>query len=576
MKWFDDLKTRIKLIGCFVLVLMFMAAIVLLGVTQILSIQKNYDITINSPMAARRNVIAFQRDYRDVRRCAMVLAAFTGTGNDDKCENAYKDGITAYNAAVQDLQDCENAFMANPNITQEAKKQRMDYVDAMREHMDNYKTQVLDIAINLSRAGNRDDILNAITQVGDDNAAKVKENSEKLLDVISTATDSSIANSHAAVTRIITIILIVSAAAIVISIIIIRVLDVSITKPLTPLTGFMHKANATGDIVINKADEEIIAGCSTRKDELGELIRSTAGFITTLITFSKDLKDIADGDLTVKVPTISEKDVLGTSLRRMAENMKNVFEQIAQASDQVNSGGSQVSGAAQALSQGATEQASAVQELSASINEVSRQINDNSANASKANELVNETEIEVSRGNTHMAEMLNAMSEINSASNEISKIIKVIDDIAFQTNILALNAAVEAARAGAAGKGFAVVAEEVRNLASKSADAAKQTTALIEGSIASVEKGSGTAQDTAKSLGTVAEKTKQVQKLVNEIAEASKEQADAVRQITTGVEQISQVVQTNSATAEQSAAASQELSGQALMLQEQVSKMKLK
>ncbi|NLP25785.1 MAG: methyl-accepting chemotaxis protein, partial [Clostridiales bacterium] len=223
-----------------------------------------------------------------------------------------------------------------------------------------------------------------------------------------------------------------------------------------------------------------------------------------------------------------------------------------------------------------TEQASSIEELSASINEIAVQVKENADNVNTATKYVNETIDVIVESTNEMNNMLAAMNDINNSSNEIAKIIKVIDDIAFQTNILALNAAVEAARAGTAGKGFAVVADEVRNLALKSADAAKQTTALIENSIATVQHGSSLAEKAAGSLEVVATKSNLVGETIEHVLVASNEQAQSIEQINTGVEQISSVVQTNSATAEESAAASEELSGQADMLKNLVSEFRLK
>ena len=230
----------------------------------------------------------------------------------------------------------------------------------------------------------------------------------------------------------------------------------------------------------------------------------------------------------------------------------------------------QVAAGSQALSHGSTAQASAIQQLSATISDISQQVKMNAANAEKATKISTEAFHEVELGNKQMEHMMKAMDEISSSSSQIGKIIKTIDDIAFQTNILALNAAVEAARAGAAGKGFAVVADEVRNLASKSAEAAKNTTSLIENSIRAVENGTKIAAETAKSLSVIVEETKQSTQLINQISQASNEQAVSISQVTQGVEQISAVVQTNTATAEESAAAAEELNGNVLTLKQLV------
>lgn len=250
--------------------------------------------------------------------------------------------------------------------------------------------------------------------------------------------------------------------------------------------------------------------------------------------------------------------------------------QIYNASQQVSSGSDQVANGAQALSQGSTEQAASALELSTAIGEIAQQVQSNAQHAKTASGQANNAGTELGLSNQKMQALIAAMDEINNSSKEISKVIKTIEDIAFQTNILALNAAVEAARAGTSGKGFAVVADEVRNLASKSAEAAKGTTALIESSIKSVGNGARLADETAKSLLIVVDEAMQASQSINQISIASEEQALSISHITTGMDQISSVIQTNSATAEQSAAASEELNGQAGMMKQLVNKFKLK
>jgi methyl-accepting chemotaxis protein len=322
----------------------------------------------------------------------------------------------------------------------------------------------------------------------------------------------------------------------------------------------------------------------TSRDELGVLAEQVRRLIHKLQVIIDDenkfLAKMAAGDFTVD--SVCEEEYTGgfypllVSFRGIAEKLNDTMLQISQSSSQVAGGAEQVSNGAQALSQGATEQASSIQELAASINDISDKVNQNADNAREANTVVGSVSTEMNMSNEKMQQMIQAMGDISNCSNEIGKIIKTIEDIAFQTNILALNAAVEAARAGSAGKGFAVVADEVRNLASKSAEASQNTSALIENSLKAVENGTQIAGETAQSMLQAVNAVNEMTGIIGQISEASSNQADAISQITTGIDQISSVVQTNSATAEESAAASEELSSQSQLMKSLVGRFKLK
>ncbi|WP_373482440.1 methyl-accepting chemotaxis protein [Acetobacterium sp.] len=311
------------------------------------------------------------------------------------------------------------------------------------------------------------------------------------------------------------------------------------------------------------------------KDDMNRTITFLKQYVDEITT---TLERIGQGDLSQEITNHYLGDFIAIkyAINDITTRLSTVMGEINEAAGQVESGSRQISDGGQQLSHGTTEQASSIQELSASIEEVAAETKRNAINANEANDRAIEVRDNAQSGNEQMKKMVASMSDINESSHNISKVIKVIDDIAFQTNILALNAAVEAARAGQHGKGFAVVAEEVRTLAARSAEAAKETTALIEGSITKVEAGTKVADETADGLKEIINQIEKVAILVESIARASNDQASEIAQITMGLDQVSQVVQTNSATAEESAAASQELSGQAEMLKEMVGAFKIK
>lgn len=311
------------------------------------------------------------------------------------------------------------------------------------------------------------------------------------------------------------------------------------------------------------------------KEDLNQTVVSLEAYVGEI---TGTLKEMGRGNLNQEITSEFRGDfsAIKNSLNDINMQLSTTLSDIDGVSAQVESGAIQISDSGQALAQGTTEQASSIQELTASIEEVADETKANAVRANEANERAMAVRENAAVGNHQMGKMVAAMAEINTSSQNISQIIRVIDDIAFQTNILALNAAVEAARAGQHGKGFAVVAQEVRNLAVRSSEAAKETTSLIEGSIVKVEIGTRIADETAVSLKEILNEIEKVAELVRNIAQASSDQAREIEQINQGIDQVSMVVQTNSATAEQSAAASEELSGQAQLLKQMVSAFEIR
>ncbi len=347
----------------------------------------------------------------------------------------------------------------------------------------------------------------------------------------------------------------------------------SITGPMVMLRNWVTGVVSEGDF-----SEQID---NNRTDEIGQTVDAFNTLIKSLYASISDINGVMEavdrGDFTTRVTRQHKGDLnhLKMSINSSVESLSRTMNQVVHSSRQINTGSTELSSSSHALASGTTQQAASLEEISSSMDELKSQSTTNNDNAIQASDLSNQTIDIVERGNRQMEDMLISMDQINNTSTDVSKIIKVIDEIAFQTNLLALNAAVEAARAGKFGKGFAVVAEEVRNLAARSAEAARSSTEMIEKSGKEVEKGVDNAGKTAAILNEINESITKVNDLVAEIASASREQTIGIDEVNKGLSQINSVVQQNSSISEETASASEELNGQALELERMMTQFKL-
>ncbi|MCL1983750.1 MAG: methyl-accepting chemotaxis protein [Clostridiales bacterium] len=562
-----NMKVAKKLIVSFLVVVVLtgiVGAVGIMGMMQLNSSMNNMYNMQTVPMPYMTKITEMMQRQRACLRDMIIGAAI----NDHALIDDAKNRADGYHETLMANLDPYRATIMNPDALPIFDEARRLYETDFKE----CKDKIYSLAKGGTDASEIYTVMTGYTA----NINKVVENFDLILDMkVQAAADASTSGDDLYSKSMILIIIALLASA-GIALTLAFYISGLISKPLITLSTFMKKAGSTGNITIEGNDAALIQSYANVRDEIGETVTSAAAFIKHVTTTAKNLETIADGDLTVEVETLSAEDTIGNSVKNMVENLNSMFGEINSATAQVSTGSNQVADGAQSLAQGSTEQAATVQQLSSSISEIAEKTKTNAETAGKAAELASTIMEDAEKGNRQMDEMISAVREISDASQSIGKIIKTIDDIAFQTNILALNAAVEAARAGQHGKGFAVVAEEVRNLAAKSADAAKETGDMIQNSMAKAELGARIAGETADSLREIVSGITESSQLVGDIARSSDEQSHGIRQINIGIDQVAQVIQQNSATAEESAAASEEMSSQSNMLQELISHFKLR
>ncbi len=561
-----NLKVRTKLIIGFAVVAVLALAIGIVGIVSLNSLNSNYSSAIEThgkPLTSAGHVLETIHSLRAEYRAAIIF-----TGDVAK--------VQAQRALVDEL--CKT-FEEHFAVFKESLV-RPDTAELMAAAEEEYNTvfkpAVYEGIQNAEDGMSQAELVQNMTNVVKPSVDIIGNNVSECLVIKSAMLDETSAESAALFTTVFAVLIAVIAVTILFAVLITVLITRLITQPLNMIKDIATQAGGSGNLHFSEEVRNNVLEAGKAKDELGQSLNVFAKLMDYLVYISGCLERVANRDLAVDVNVLGNEDTMGNALVNMIENLNAMFSELSSISNQVATAANEVSLGAQTLAQGSTEQASTIQEISASLEQINEQMNISYRTAMSAAEQSMEMNKAAHVGNDKMDMMTHSMHEINDASQSIGRVIKVIDDIAFQTNILALNASVEAARAGIHGQGFAVVADEVRNLAGKSADAARETAALISANISKTEQGLSDTEDTAKNLSQIMQGISETSESLQSVASQSETAKAATTQVTLAMDQVAQVVQQNSATSEESAAASQEMSGQAQMLQQLVSQFKLK
>lgn len=552
MTWFKNRKISTKLIISFLVVAFIAIIIGGVGVINIIDMEKAATQLYEKNAMSLKHSGAGSSKFQQVRYHTINLATLLESGIAEEKLNL-EAVVSEYEEILVELDRLIDA--------DEAKV----YLNDIHTYWEEYKKVMETIIFHIDNGNSKLALLvirETLTPIG----ANEVDSFQALMDVVSTNADLRAQNNTRSAFSSIAIMASVAMLGLGVSIILGLYIARLIGRPLKKM------AEAADKLAIGDVDIEMTAGAN---DEVGKLIATFTKVVEGRKRLVEETRRLANGDLTVDIQIDSDKDVLGISLSSLVESFNELVLSIISSGEQVASSSNLVSNTSIALSQGAAVQASAILMLTASLEEVSSQTTLSAKNAQLVNEIVRHAKSNAEDGNDQMKNMIHAMDILNTASLSINKIIKVIDDIAFQTKILALNAAVEAARAGQYGKGFAVVAEEVRTLAAKSAEAAQNTSVLIDDIIKKIKSSSKIVESTDIALHKIVEDIADAASYVEDIASSSSDQALAIQEISQGIQQVSLVVHNSAATAEESAAASEQLASQAERLRETIGVFKV-
>ena len=570
-KWYGNLKIMNKIIGGFLIVALIAGIIGAVGIISLSTIGNSYHIAYSDSVSALQYIERISSSFQEIRANLFEMTLADDSAYKKECIASIIDHRQTVNENLTKYKTMMGKY------TEEEAATELKLLAELEESVQafGHKREEFMNGIGMDTA-RRSEAFRRLSDGGELHtlAQDMETAIVALIDYNNEYADGQIDTNEkqASTAEITMIIFIVSGvlAAVLLGFLLARNLSKRI-KVVVEATEKLSEGDLNVSIDINSKDEiGILAGAYRN---MSDTLKTVIGDLTIC------LDAFAEGNFALD--TQAESSYVGDyrpmldSIRKMRNRLSDTLRSINTAAEQVAIGSEQVSDGAQALASGSTEQASSVEELTASVDVIAEQAMENSAMVTFAATSVQQSVNSVNAGNAHMEQLTHSMEEIDSASNQIANITKVIEDIAFQTNILALNAAIEAARAGSAGKGFAVVADEVRALAAKSSEAAKQTAVLIENSVSTVAKGTEITVRTAQILKEIGVRSSEVTESFGKIEQSIEEQTGSIEQIKEGLSQISSVVQTNAATAEENSATSEEMSAQASTLRQEVGKFKL-